>query len=153
MREKYKLPKLLLLFILTTQLSFAQTDIDAIMMAKKQLCAGPMYSYSSWKNYWEGTLKRDNLNLGTVSAQTFSVMAAYGISGKLNILFSAPYVSTKASAGTLHGMKGVQDLNFYIKWMPIESQVGPGTFSLYTIGGLSFPLANYVADYLPLAIG
>ena len=38
----------------------SQTDIDAIMMEKNALCVGPMYGYSSWKNYWEGTLKREN---------------------------------------------------------------------------------------------
>ena len=133
--------------------TYAQTDIDAIMMEKKQLCIGPMYSYSSWKNYWEGTLKRNNANLGTVSAQSFSLLGAYGITGKLNVLFGAPYIKTKASAGTLHGMNGLQDLSLFIKWMPIEKELGPGTFSLYTIGGVSFPLTNYVADFLPLSIG
>ncbi len=131
----------------------AQTDIDAIMMEKKQLCLGPMYSYSSWKNYWEGMLKRNNANMGTLSTQSYSLMGAYGITGKLNVLFSAPYIKTNASAGTLHGMKGVQDLSLYIKWMPIEKELGPGTFSLYTIGGVSFPLTNYVVDFLPLSIG
>lgn len=131
----------------------AQTDLDAIMMGKKQLCIGPMYSYSSWKNYWEGTLKRNNLNLGTVSAQSISLMGAYGVSDKLNILFGAPYIKTKASAGTMRGMSGIQDLNLFVKWMPIEKQLGPGTFSLYTIGGISVPLTNYVADHLPLSLG
>lgn len=134
-------------------LAKAQTDMDAIMMEKKQLCIGPMYGYSSWKNYWEGTLKRNNENLGTVSTQMFSVMGAYGVNGKLNLLFGAPYVKTKANAGTLHGMQGIQDLSLFIKWMPIEKDLGPGTFSLYTIGGVSFPLTNYVADFLPLSIG
>ena len=131
----------------------AQTDMDAIMMEKKQLCLGPMYSYSSWENYWEGTLKRDNANLGTVSTQSYSLMGAYGVTNKLNLLFSAPYIKTKASAGTLHGMEGVQDLSLFVKWLPIEKQIGNGTFSLYTIGGVSFPLTNYVADFLPMAIG
>jgi hypothetical protein len=131
----------------------AQTDIDAIMMEKKQLCIGPMFTYSSWKNYWEGNLKRDNANIGTISTQMFSVMGAYGITGKLNVLFGAPYIKTKASAGTLHGMKGIQDLSLFIKWMPIEKEIGPGTFSLYTIGGISLPLTNYVADFLPMSIG
>lgn len=131
----------------------AQTDLDAIMMGKGQLCIGPMYSYTSWKNYWEGTLKRENLNLGTVSTQMFSVMGAYGISDKLNVLFGAPYVKTKASAGTMAGMKGIQDINLFVKWMPIEKKMGPGTFSLYTIGGISVPLTNYTPDFLPLSIG
>src|SRR4026209_2651728 len=88
----------------------AQTDMDAIMMEKNAFCVGPMYSYSSWKNYWEGTLKRENLNLGKVTTQMYGLMGNYGVTRKLNALFSVPYVRTKASAGTLQGMKGVQDL-------------------------------------------
>jgi hypothetical protein len=144
---------LTMLSAMVSIVSFSQTDMDAIMMEKKQLCIGPMYSYSSWKNYWEGTLKRDNQNLGTVSTQAYSLMGAYGISGKLNVLFGAPYIKTKASAGTFNGMRGIQDLSLFIKWMPIEKDLGPGTFSLYTIGGVSFPLTNYAADYLPFSIG
>ena len=131
----------------------AQTDADAIMMTKNNFCVGGMYSYSSWTNYWEGTLKRDNQNLGTVSTQMIGVMGNYGISKKLNLLFGIPYVQTKASAGTLHGQKGIQDLSLWVKWMPFEKEVGPGILSLYTIGGLSVPVTNYVADYLPLSIG
>jgi len=131
----------------------AQTDIDGIMMTKNNFCSGLMYSYSSWTNYWEGKLKRENLNLGRVSTQMIGVMGNYGITDKLNVLFSVPYVSTKASAGTLHGMEGVQDLSLYVKWMPIEKKIGKGDFSAYAIGGYSFPLTNYVADYLPLSIG
>ena len=112
-----------------------------------------MYSYSSWKNYWEGSLKRSNENLGTVSTQVISVMGNYGVSSKLNLLFNVPYVSTKASAGTLHGMKGVQDLNLFVKWMPLETEMLGGVFSLYGIGGISFPITDYVADFLPLSIG
>lgn len=142
-----------LLSIVAPLVSYAQTDMDAIMMEKKQLCIGPMYNHSSWKNYWEGNFKRDNQNLGTVSTEAFSLMGAYGITGKLNLLFNAPYIKTTASAGTLHSMKGMQDLSLYIKWMPVEKQVGQGTFSVYTIGGVSLPLTNYVADFLPLSIG
>jgi len=131
----------------------AQTDADAIMMVKKNFCVGGMYDYSSWKNYWEGTLKRNNQNLGTVSTQMVGIMGTYGISKKLNVLFGVPYVQTKASAGTLHGQKGLQDLSLWVKWMPFEKQVGNGTLSLFGIGGFSFPTTNYVADFLPLSIG
>ncbi|MFL5746359.1 MAG: hypothetical protein ACJ751_16910 [Niastella sp.] len=133
--------------------AFAQTDIDGIMMAKKNLCVGPMYGYSSWKHYWEGTLKRENLNLGTVSSQMYSVMGAYGVTDKVNVLFSVPYVRTKASAGTLHGMKGFQDASLWVKYMPLETKIGNGDLSVYGLAGVSAPLSNYVADYLPLSLG
>jgi len=131
----------------------AQTDMDAIMMGQRQLCIGPMFSHSSWNNYWEGTLKRDNLNLGTVSASMYSVMGAYGLKDNLNLLFGIPYVRTKASAGTMAGQQGIQDLSVFAKWMPVEKDLGNGTFSLYTIGGVSVPLSNYTPDFLPLSVG
>lgn len=144
-----------LLFLLAAgiQSTSAQTDIDGIMMVRKNLCIGPVYGYSSWKNYWEGTLKRENLNLGTVSSQMYSVMGAYGVTDKVNILFGAPYVTTKASAGTLHGMKGFQDASLWVKYMPFEKKVGSGDLSMYGLAGVSAPMSNYVADYLPLSLG
>jgi hypothetical protein len=131
----------------------AQTDMDAIMMEKKQFCVGPMFGYSSWKEYWEGTTKRDNANLGTVSTKTYSVMGNFGFSSKLNFLFNIPYMQSKATAGQLHSMKGFQDFSLWVKFMPVEKEMGPGIFSLYTLGGLSFPASSYVADFLPLSIG
>lgn len=143
---------ILFLLLLSHQLS-AQTDIDAIMMEKNAFCIGPMYSHSSWKNYWEGTFKRDNQNLGTVTTQMFSVMGNYGVSQKLNLLFNVPYVTTKASAGQLRGMQGLQDLSLMVKYRPINKKLGYARLAVYGIGGISTPLTNYVADYLPLAIG
>lgn len=143
----------ILCLLMQFQMVSAQTDMDAIMMSKNNFCTGLMYQHGSWNNYWEGTLKRDNLNLGTVANNMYAVMGNYGISGKLNLLFGLPYVNTKASAGTLHSMNGLQDLSLWVKWMPYEKRVGPGTLSLYGIGGLSVPVSNYVTDYLPLSIG
>lgn len=131
----------------------AQTDMDAIMMSKNNLCVGGSYMYSSWDHYWEGTFKRDNQNLGTVSTRMFGLMGTYGVSKKLNIIVGAPYVVTNATKGTLHGQKGIQDLSVWVKWMFLEKNVGSGVLSLYALGGGSVPLTNYIADYLPLAIG
>lgn len=139
--------------LLFSHTGFAQTDIDGLMMEKNAFCVGPMYSYSSWTEYWEGTFKRDNENLGRVSTQMYSVMGNYGISRKLNALFSVPYVKTKASAGTLRGLDGLQDLSLFLKWRPFNKKIGDGRLALFGIAGVSFPLTNYVADYLPLSIG
>lgn len=131
----------------------AQTDIDAIMMSKNNFCVGAVYQYSSWDEYWEGTFKRENLNLGTVSTQGAAVMGNYGITNKLNVLFSVPYIQTKASAGTMQGQKGMQDLALTVKYMPLEKTVGKITYSLYALGSYSMPTTDYTADYLPLSIG
>ncbi len=143
-----------LLLLSAVHFANAQTDIDALMMAKNNFCVGATYSHSSWKYYWEGTLKRDNLNLGTVSSNMFALMGNYGITDKLNVLFSLPYIKNEASAGTLHSDHGIQDLSLWLKWMPIEKKLTSNSvFSLYTLGGFSAPMSNYQADYLPVAIG
>jgi hypothetical protein len=143
----------LLLLLLQAGISRAQTDEDAIMMAKKNFCAGATYGYSSWDYYWEGTYHRDNLNLGTVSTQMVSLMGNYGITDKLNVMVGAPYIWTHATAGTLAGQHGIQDLSAWLKYLGLEKNVGKGVLSVYVLGGASLPLTNYIADYLPLAIG
>jgi hypothetical protein len=131
----------------------AQTDVDAIMIPHNNFCVGAMYSNSSWKEYWEGSFKRDNLNLGRVTTQMYSVMGNYGISNKLNVLFNVPYVTTHASGGTLKGMKSLQDLSLSIKWKAFQNELGKGNISLFAIGGLALPLTDYVADFLPMSVG
>ncbi len=131
----------------------AQTDIDGVMMEKNVFCIGPMAGHSSWKNYWEGTLKRENLNLGKVSTSMYSIMGNYGITNKLNVMFGLPYVKTKASAGQLKGMNGIQDLSFWVKWKAYSKKIGQGRLSLFAIGGYSLPASDYTADFLPMSIG
>lgn len=131
----------------------AQTDIDAIMMNKNQFCAGFQYNHSSWDQYWEGTLKRENLNIGTVTTQSVAVMGNYGITKKLNLLFGLPYVFTKASAGTMAGQQGIQDGMLGAKWKAVSHQSGKNKYALFAIGGVSAPLSQYTPDFLPLSIG
>lgn len=147
-------------FLITTCLSVfisrqasAQTDMDAIMMSKNNFCTGAVYGYSSWTNYWEGTLKRDNANLGRVSTQAVSVMGNYGISNKLNVLFGLPYIQTKASQGVLHGQHGLQDISLWLKWMPVEKNISKATISVYGLAGMSAPVSDYTPDFLPMSIG
>ncbi|MCJ8211849.1 transporter [Mucilaginibacter sp. RS28] len=142
-----------LLFILVSSRVNAQTESDALMIPKNYLCVDAMYSYSSWDHYWEGTFKRNNLNLGTVSTNMYGLMLNYGITNNLNIIAGAPYVTTHASAGTLAGMKGVQDLTATIKWRALTFRSGNNRISAFAIGSGVLPLTNYVSDFLPMSIG
>lgn len=145
--------KLISIILAAPLLTSAQTDMDAIMMNKNQFCNGLMYNYNSWDYYWEGTFKRNNGNLGTVSTQSIMYGGNYGITGKLNVMASVPYVWTKSSAGTLHSSRGLQDASVFVKWKPVSLAIQKNTLSIYLIGGLSTPLTNYQIDYLPLTIG
>lgn len=136
-----------------TQLANAQTDADALMIPKNFYCAAGMYSHSSWDHYWEGYFKRNNANMGTVSTNVYTLAGNYGITNKLDVLFSVPYITTNASRGTLHGQSGFQDLTVSLKYLALLKQVGSGIFSVHAIASGSIPLTNYEPDFLPLSIG
>lgn len=138
---------------MAVQLHYAQTELDGIMMKKNNFCTGLVYEYSSWDKYWEGTFKRENLNFGTVSNQKIMINGNYGITSKLNFIFTLPYVSTKATAGTLKGQDGLQDLSLNLKYLFFEKEIYKNLLSFYAVAGYSFPTTNYPADYLPLSIG
>lgn len=131
----------------------AQTDMDGLMMAKRNLCGGIVVGQSQWNHYWEGTLYRNNENIGTFTSQMAMAMANYGVSDKFNIIASAPYIKNQTSAGTLRGQQGIQDGSLTAKWEFFGKGYKHAYVSLLALGSVSAPLTNYVADYLPLAIG
>ncbi len=141
------------LLLTVTKPASAQTDIDGLMMEKRFFCVGPTAGYSSWKNYWEGTLKRENLNIGRVSTTNFMLMGNYGLTHRLNFLFALPYVKTKASAGNMAGQKGLQDLSLFLKWVAYQKHIAKGDLKVFFIGGYATPVSNYNEDFLPLSIG
>lgn len=136
-----------------SEFASAQTDVDAIMIPKNNFCGGVMYSNSRWNSYWEGTFKRTNGNIGIFNSNMATIMGNYGISNRLNVLFSLPYVRNNTTAGTLHSQQGVQDATVSLKWVPVVMRTGYGTFRLFAIAMGSIPVGNYQADFLPVAIG
>ncbi len=130
-----------------------QTETDGLWMPKRNFCGGLIAGASSWTHYWEGTLHRNNQNIGTLSSSFLMAMGNYGVGENTNIIFSLPYISNKASAGTLAPQQGLQDLNLSVKQYLGGRNWKGSTVGLTAVGGVSTPLSNYVADFLPLAIG
>lgn len=122
---------------------------DAIYMNKKSVCVAAMYGHSNWNQYWENTLKRENLNIGTHTTQSASLMTAVGLSNRVNLIVNIPYVWTSTSAGNLMGQRGFQDVS---GWLKVKALTYKG-FSLHGIAGASTPLSNYVPSFLPMSIG
>ncbi|MFA6249799.1 MAG: hypothetical protein WC615_22890 [Mucilaginibacter sp.] len=142
-----------LVCVVFSQTVNAQTETDALMIPKNYFCAAGIYTHNSWDHYWEGTFKRENLNLGTISSNVYAVGGNYGLSNRVNVLFMIPYIKTNASAGTLRGQSGVQDISLAVKWLAVKQEVGRGLLSLHAIVSGVIPVGNYQADFLPLSLG
>lgn len=131
---------------------FAQTPSDAVMMDPGQICIGAFYEYNSWDQYWEGTLLRNNGNLGTVKTSVYSGGIDLGLIKRLNLLVSLPYIVTNNTANTITGSKGIQDISVFLKVDAWDKKLGPGTLHLLATGGYSHPCSNYFPTE-PFAIG
>ena len=132
----------------------AQSVDDAIFMDRRVLCAGLVYTREQWSEYWEGTLKRENGNIGTLTTQQATWMAAYGVTNRLNVLASLPYVWTRASDGVLQGQRGSQDASVAIKYDALTTPLtSKGTLHAIAIVSGTMPTSEYTADFYPMSIG
>jgi len=132
----------------------AQAIDDGAMLPRRAMAAGLLYSHESWSQYWEGTLKRDNGNIGTLSTQSVTWMAGYGVTDRLSVMAMLPYVWTHATQGPLHGMSGLQDFTLAAKYQLLATPLTDrGTLRAMVVGVAGIPAGNYTPDFLPLSIG
>jgi hypothetical protein len=132
----------------------AQTIDDGIMMAARALQVGDVYTHDSWNQYWEGTLKRTNGNLGTVTTESNAQTMAYGFTDRVTFLGSVPFVWTHPSQGVLQPQRGMQDIVLGGKYsfLELSSQRRGMLRAIVALQG-AFPLSNYTPDFAPLSIG
>lgn len=132
----------------------AQAIDDGSMLPQRALATGVLYAHESWSQYWEGTLKRDNGNIGTLTTQSVTWMAAYGVTDRLSVMAMLPYVWTHATQGPLHGMRGLQDFTLAAKYQLLATPLTDrGTLRAMVVGAVGIPAGNYTPDFLPLSIG
>jgi hypothetical protein len=129
--------------------AMAQMPNDPIYLGKKLSCTALMAGQSTWTTYWENSLKRENFNIGTHTTRSLTLMTVYGLTKRVNLIASVPYIQTSTSAGNLLGQKGIQDLSVFVKVKAVSYK----GLSLNAVVGGSIPLGNYVPDFLPMSIG
>lgn len=131
----------------------AQTPTDALMMDGGQICFAALYTHDTWDEYWEGTLKRNNFNIGTLTRQTVMPMFALGIVDRVNVLAALPWVRTSASGGQVRGASGVQDWGLWVKGKALDLTTGPGHFTVHAVLGVTGPASDYLPDFMPFSLG
>lgn len=133
--------------------SLSQTSLDALMMPKGEICVAILYEDAKWDQYWEGTFLRNNANVGTFSRKSILPMVVAGISDKVNVIVSLPYVSTSATGGQMAGVDGIQDFGISLKAQVIERNFEKSKLMLFSNLSFSTPASNYLSDYLPFSLG
>ena len=134
-------------------IAHAQTPLDGLMMPKGEICIALQYEQGTWDRYWEGTSVRVNQNIGTFTRQMGMPMIVGGITDKVNVILSLPYVKTGASAGQLTGVQGIQDFGISVKALLLEKTLGKGKLTGFSNLSFSTPASNYLSDYMPFSLG
>jgi len=132
----------------------AQTVDDGIMLSRLKYCTGVFYSYDYWNHYWEGSLNRVNGNIGTITTRNIQYIGNYGVTDRLDVLFSVPYVYTSASKGVLHGQSGYQDFTLAAKAKLLSVPVRHfGAARVFGVVNGALPMSGYTPDDMPMSIG
>lgn len=126
---------------------------EGMAVPRRTLTAGMMVTHEQWDRYWEGTLRRGNENVGTLTTQSLALVAGYGVTDRLSVAAALPYVRTRASRGTLRGMHGVQDVQVAARYAALSAPVAGGRVTAAIGGAVGLPAGDYSPDFLPLSIG
>ncbi len=153
MNLKLKFLSLLLSGLGISILTNAQTPLDGLMMPKGEICVAVVYEDANWDKYWEGTYLRTNQNVGTFNRKMVMPMIVGGITDKINVIVSLPYVKTSASGGQMAGVDGLQDFGISLKAQLVDHTAGKGKLKVFSNLSFSTPASNYLADYLPFSLG
>ena len=150
----FRLVRIAAVVALTASPLVAQSIDDGLMLPRRTLAAGVAYSHESWDQYWEGSLKRSNGNIGTLTTRTVTWMGGYGITDRIGLLATLPYIRTHASQGVLRDMSGLQDLTLAAKIRLLSTgETSHGALSAFVVGAGAVPMSHYTPDFLPLSIG
>ena len=123
-------------------------------MGRRLLCASYMYTNDQRSQYWEGTFKRGNGNIGTLTTESHQIYGIYGITNKLNIIGQLPFVQTGASAGVMVGQRGWQDATIAGKYKFLDKGLTErGSVRAIAVVQASTPVSDYSPDILPFSVG
>ncbi len=142
----------LLLSALSTS---AQILTSGFYPNKGQLTIAPSFNYKRSNSFFEGTaLAPGNPGgAGDLRANIVNLYAEYGITDKLSVDLSVPYIAIEAANGALtldeedqfEGAyaSGVQDLNLFAKYKLYENHSDAGCIKIGAAAGVGFPLSDY----------
>ncbi len=144
----------LVVTLLFSSITFAQSPISGFYAKKSELTVAPSYSFKSYNNFYRGAKLSDGTpaNLGEITSSIINLYAEYGISDWLSTVVSIPYISVESEAGNLDPVQqksqisGVQDLGLMFKARGFEKKFkNSSKLTLGAAAGISLPISDYEA--------
>lgn len=145
----------ILMSLLWSMDAFSQSSLSGFMNGKGKGTVALSYTAESYDKVFlvpadaEGVPVFNEVNVNSVS-----LFGTYGISDRLDVVATLPYISAtgNASQGVLDELgfendrSGIQDLSVFVRYNPLSVAVGENNLHFMLGGGISTPLGGYDVD-------
>ena len=98
--------------------------LDGFMKGQRKASLAIIASQESFDTYYINKTETKNPNLGTVTTQALTVVGTYGLGYDLDLIVTAPYIRTEASAGYSPKQEGLQDISATLRWEAFDYKLG-----------------------------
>ena len=146
------------LILLSSASMFAQLPVDGFYPKKNTVASALSYDYRSYDEFYignnlgNGPLVNNDLE-GGVESSIVSLYAQYGVTDRLSLTLTLPYISVSGQDSGTPTVDGLQDLGFFVKGLISETTFkNSSRFSLGGAIGITFPVSDYDGEGL-LSIG
>lgn len=135
--------------------SQAQSPVSGFMSGKGKGAVALSFTHESYDNVFLTPLDAKGVPVfNDVSINSVSLYGTYGISDRLEVAMSLPYISAQGNAdapvlealGFENTRKGVQDLSVFAKYNAFSAEMGMSRLNFQIAAGLKTPIGNYRAD-------
>jgi hypothetical protein len=143
------------MFLLWSATTTAQSLLSGFMNGKGKGTVALSYTVESYDNVFLVPADAEGVPVfNEVDVNSVSLFGTYGLSDRIDIVASLPYISTtgNASQGVLDELEfennrsGLQDLSVFVRYNPVNLAVGKSSLNFMIGGGISTPLGDYAVD-------
>lgn len=129
-------------------------DLNGFFPPRGETQLALSYSSESWDQFWRGTEKVDTPpELGEADISTFSVWMRHGITDRLALVGTLPYVDAHSDGDPGFDESSLQDISLLVKYRLAAIDGGSGVRHVLAVaGGVRTPAADY-EENLPLDVG
>ncbi|HVS15555.1 MAG TPA: hypothetical protein VMV46_16645 [Thermoanaerobaculia bacterium] len=109
-------------------------------------------NFDSYDRFWVGTQKVFEPALGTVDTFSASLWWRHGLTDRLTVIATVPYVDVDSDGAANLSDSGVQDLSAFLQYRAWSRSIGRARHSISVAAGVRTPVNNYQADS-PISVG
>jgi hypothetical protein len=145
---------LVVLVVLLAPAALEAQDLNGFFPPRGETQIALSYSSESWDQFWRGTVKVPTPPfLGKADITTFSLWMRHGITDRLALVGTLPYVNAESDGDPGFDESSLQDLTLLAKYrLAVFDRGSAGRHVLAVAAGFRTPATNYEAN-LPVDVG